>query len=1812
MVERTVISRLEIEDASAAGIAAAKRNLEGLRSAVQQTADATDDLETNQLGLLKSFEAVERKVDPLARATQQYERDLKKVQVAVDAGAISNDRAAAAISNLEDRLQRAKDKAAAYSASTRAAVEEQRKQEQETARLSSAIQSLESRLNPAAAALNRLEAETNDVREAMARGIVTQQRGTDMIRRLEREYDAAGRSANRFERSTVSVRGAVALLGGALAALGLGLAVRQVGQYADAWAAAENRLRLVTDSQEQLRDVQQGLFDIAQSNFATFSATADLYNRLSIGTERLSVSQERLLGVTDTVAKAIAISGASSQAAEAAIVQFGQALSADFKNSAQELNSIIEQTPGLARALAEGLGISAGQLKAFAKDGKLSTETVIAALEQVGPAVDRNFGKINPTLSQVDVTAKNAAQQLSAAFAQPILGELKDDLRGLVEFLEDPSTLAAAKAFGEALADAAANVRLSLAIAAEQRKAAGDESDGILARLAEQISRTRELREIELARLKDANSLAGQLEAVSAELSEQVNLQRQLGESLALHGLDSEQASAIARLAEQAAFSRKAQQELSALLREASGISAQQIVEIIDNTARAVERQQVAQTRLNALVAQGNRELREQGVLSFVEPDLDADALAKRMREASKEIDPLTAEILKVDVAVKKLGDTSDETGKKLKKVFDIKSLQAEEDALRVRIEAAQISEEELSLVEDQLDIENEIVRIKESSIVPDEKALRLQLETNKALAAELELERRRTETRRDTADLEKLIQAAALGERSLEIAERRLDIESEIAERRLLAERAGVKFDEDAERAALFRQDQLDQQLSRMRSGLRGVSFDFGADLDRVVDSFVDDLVRNGSSAFGNLARFARDTFLDVILSPFKQALANLIRGAFGQGQFSLGGGGFSIFTPGFGGGPNPAGGIITGVGPNAGATVGGGFGGFNLAALGSAALGIGGLSLGGGSSVFGVTSMIGAGNLGRLGASIGNFLGLPGNITGGLSKALAGSGTFGGALGGIGGSLLSGALFGKSTGQSIGSAIGGIAGNLIPVPVLGPLIGSFVGGAIGSLFGGKPSDKAAGGGINFSTFGVENLFAKKNDPANMQARDQLLEATAQLAKQLKELTGGSFLGSGISIQVGSRDGTVITSAAGGSKTTPVGDQQAALDEIVRQLTASLTGGNSSIVSVVKALGATKAPIEDIIDTASRLKTVLSLNDKELGEWALRVKEVTDVFDPLIEKTKGLGAAAVQATAELEAARTQALAKIGADFDKALRDQTLSINKPLQFQAETLLDAQLDRFDEAKAVSTNAADLQRRLNAIIELNTAEWSKFIEQAAQTPETLEQVAEAFAAVADRASAAGADPASVNAQLEAARGAFAESFDKQTNQALLELANAPLARFKALLEAQAARINTARLIGGDVRAAQELAGSQREEFFKGLSDEDRIKLGDFLGLIEDYTGRMGVVIAQTRDVFRTYVAESEKALAAADDLAKSWGQARDSIKDALQSAEDRFGGASRQERLDQLQTRFDEQLRRVRIGDQQAAADLPASANALLELIQDSFGTTARGQARTGQVLDGLRLASELAAGFTTAAENESERIKTDNERLANIEKALQSPDLSLPFLQQQVSLLDTSTTQGQKIVDLLTEYLQLSGAQSQQSALGLSALQISAQQYLGAQSQPTSAAPLTQLSALVSPNVGTSARLVTPTSPPATLASTQNISLAQTQLLSENVTASRGTRIAIEDFLVRSAGGNITTNLTLERIEAASRATPSAVSTLDQTMQQSAADQLNALAGVAFVMQSNFDELISEAKISNGLLQQIYDESRRSRIALEAL
>lgn len=269
----------------------------------------------------------------------------------------------------------------------------------------------------------RLSAEINELRKALKEATGEFAKVRDSAKKA-----GSGNPLGGLGDAVKSLRNQVL---GLVTAFGAIQGLKNIVRIADDFQQVNARLRLVTSSSEEFARAQAEIFRIAQESRQPLGDVTDLYAKLARSTKDLNVSQSALFRVTETVNKAIGLSGSSAEAAQAALVQFGQGLASGTLRG-EELNSILEQTPRLAQAIADGLGKPVGELRKLGEQGELTGGQILTALLKTSEQIDKEYSQLPRTVGQAVTQLRNdVARTLGETNLTPLTGAI-DELRRII------------------------------------------------------------------------------------------------------------------------------------------------------------------------------------------------------------------------------------------------------------------------------------------------------------------------------------------------------------------------------------------------------------------------------------------------------------------------------------------------------------------------------------------------------------------------------------------------------------------------------------------------------------------------------------------------------------------------------------------------------------------------------------------------------------------------------------------------------------------------------------------------------------------------------------------------------------------------------------------------------------------------------------------------------------------------------------------------------------------------------------------------------------------------------------------------------------------------------------------------------------------------------------------------------------------------------------------------------------------------------------------------------------------------------------
>ena len=182
--------------------------------------------------------------------------------------------------------------------------------------------------------------------------------------------------------------------------------LQQFGEQLDRMTIVKNKVRSLYDSEEEVGKVTDMIYQSAQDARTSMDDFATTFLKVQLSTERYGLSTEQAIQVTNTLAKAMVVGGATASETASVMLQFSQALSKG-KLDGDEFRSVMENSPVLMRALAKEAGktmgvINAGQkeLMQWSREGKLSIDILLNTLLNASGEIGSKFEKTNETIDQ--------------------------------------------------------------------------------------------------------------------------------------------------------------------------------------------------------------------------------------------------------------------------------------------------------------------------------------------------------------------------------------------------------------------------------------------------------------------------------------------------------------------------------------------------------------------------------------------------------------------------------------------------------------------------------------------------------------------------------------------------------------------------------------------------------------------------------------------------------------------------------------------------------------------------------------------------------------------------------------------------------------------------------------------------------------------------------------------------------------------------------------------------------------------------------------------------------------------------------------------------------------------------------------------------------------------------------------------------------------------------------------------------------------------------------------------------------------------
>lgn len=215
-----------------------------------------------------------------------------------------------------------------------------------------------------------------------------------------------------------------------VATLGVAAGIKQLVGLSDQMTSTNARLSLMVDDGGSVTDLENKIMASAQRSRANYLDTASAIASMGANAGNAFSGNDELIAFMEQVNKQFVIGGATAQGQSAAMLQLTQAMAAGALRG-EELNSILENAPGIARAIERYMGVAEGSIKQYAQEGLITSEVVKNALfaaaedthDEMGNLIEgtnSKFESMPMTWAQVRTNMQNQA----LAVLNPILTKI--------------------------------------------------------------------------------------------------------------------------------------------------------------------------------------------------------------------------------------------------------------------------------------------------------------------------------------------------------------------------------------------------------------------------------------------------------------------------------------------------------------------------------------------------------------------------------------------------------------------------------------------------------------------------------------------------------------------------------------------------------------------------------------------------------------------------------------------------------------------------------------------------------------------------------------------------------------------------------------------------------------------------------------------------------------------------------------------------------------------------------------------------------------------------------------------------------------------------------------------------------------------------------------------------------------------------------------------------------------------------------------------------------------------------------------------
>ena len=209
-------------------------------------------------------------------------------------------------------------------------------------------------------------------------------------------------------KTSVDISSLAGTFGKLATALGGMAAIRGIINLSDELTLTQARLTAVNDGLQTTAQLNNMIFAAAQRSRGSYLDMAQSVASLKAQTGDVFNSTAEAVRFTELLNKQFALSGTSMSGIQSTMYNLTQALATGVLRG-NDLQMVLSNSPALIQRIAKYMGISVGELRKLATEGKITADIVKNAIMSAGEDIDEQFGKMPMTFGQAMQKVKNVA-----------------------------------------------------------------------------------------------------------------------------------------------------------------------------------------------------------------------------------------------------------------------------------------------------------------------------------------------------------------------------------------------------------------------------------------------------------------------------------------------------------------------------------------------------------------------------------------------------------------------------------------------------------------------------------------------------------------------------------------------------------------------------------------------------------------------------------------------------------------------------------------------------------------------------------------------------------------------------------------------------------------------------------------------------------------------------------------------------------------------------------------------------------------------------------------------------------------------------------------------------------------------------------------------------------------------------------------------------------------------------------------------------------------------------------------------------------